>query len=184
MNLTEIIECINGQIKQVFETYTGSVLYDGLAVNVPRGKDNMPAIVNRKGEAKYVGVDDLSPLTLYHKSSGIQISQQPSASFGDTLFWQVYTYQNVMIIFLDRKKACVMPDELVLQLQAHLLDKIKVPNYKSVIVKLGAVNLNSAQIFGQEYPGAENKMRLEQNIFQIAYTVEAVFDPNCLPKCS
>lgn len=184
MPLNDLILKINDQLQAVLEQYAGAVAYNGVAVNVPRGKDNGPYVINKTGEGKFVGTDDINPLSLYHKCSGIQISQRLGTGYGDLISFEVYTYQCAMIVFVDRKKVCIAPDELVLLIQAHLQDRIDVEDYRSVLVRLINVNLNSAQVFAQEYPGAENKLKLEQNIIQISYTIEAVFDPACLPKCS
>jgi hypothetical protein len=183
MNLTELIACINNQLQPIFEKFTGAQLYDGIAENVKRGADNMPGYVDKNGNANYVGAADTSPLILYHKSNGLQISTRPS-SFGDSLGFQVNTYSNTMYIFFDKKKlGGVQADELVNYIQANLQNVIAMPNYRSVIVRLLSANFNSAQIYAAEYQGVQNEMRLQQNIFSITYQIEAVFDPVCLPKC-
>lgn len=186
MSVTVFINKINEQIKPLFDKFTGSRIY-GLAQGIISSKSDkpvlVPAIVDKNGEGTFAGIDDVSPFILYHKANLINASIQPNSGVGDSIGNLVYNYSNSMIIFLDRKKTKLLPDELVLFIQANLPETLKVDNYKSVNLRIQNIILNTQTVFASEYQNTMYSIKPEQNLFAINYTIESIFDKKCFAKC-
>lgn len=174
--LTEINEEITGLVK-------GMQVY-GLAQSVTRtkGSDTVPAI-NNKGEYKYIGVDDINPVIIYHKAQGLTTARLVTQGYGDSQSDYLNTYQMAMIVYLDTVRAKMEADELYLYLQARIPGELNKGVYRSVRVSTRNVILNAAQVWQQEYGGLPFALPVEKTLFQINYTIESRMNPNCFEKC-
>lgn len=186
MSVTKFIEAVNQQILPLVNSFTGGKIY-GLAQSMTREaggvKELLPALVDKEGEGKYVGVDDNSPVIIYHKSNSVTAAEKQNSGVGDLRAWQVYTYSNTMIVFLDRKKTNLLPDEFILFLQANIADGLKVQNYKTVIMRFQNIILNTQQVFASEYQNTQYKVNPGMSLFAINYQIESTFDTRCFDKC-
>lgn len=186
MSNAKFISAINEQINPLVTSFAGAKIY-GIAQAIigkgDTGDELIPCLVDKDGEGKYVGVDDTAPITIYHKSNSISVSDKQNSGTGDSRADKVYLYANTMIVFLDRKKTLLMPDELVLLIQANLADAIKIPNYKSVNVRIQNIILNTQQVFASEYQNTPYKIPPRFSLFAINYQIESTFDKKCFAKC-
>lgn len=183
--LNDVIQVLNGLIQPAFAKFTGTK-WLGLAQTITRDGQGMPGVIDDFGEIKYIGVDDVAPIIIYHKSNNLvtSLKQGVGTGFGDNTGFNVYTFQNQLIAFIDRKKTGITADEFILLLQANLPDKIKKSPYRQLMVRLQNANISTAQVFTLEYPGAVNKLKPEQQLILINYQIEATFDKACLEKCA
>ena len=186
MSVTKFIGAINEQIKPLLDAFTGSQLY-GLAKSMVREtgtvRELLPALVDKEGEGRYVGIDDVAPVIIYHKSNSITVSEKPNSGMGNSRALQIYTYNNTMIVFMDRKKINLLPDEFILLLQANISDGLKVPDYKTVLIRFQNIILNTQQVFVSEYQNTTYKIKPNMNLFAINYQIETTFEVKCFAKC-
>lgn len=180
----EVIHTINQKIIKVFEHIPGAKVY-GVAQTMIRrkgdGSEFIPALVDKNGEGKYVGIDDVSPVIIYHKINSITAVLRPSEGYGDSAGKWVNTYNNSLIAYLNRKKLNITPDELFLYLQAAFPEKLKADIF-DLNIKFTNVNLSSVQVWAAEYQ-RDFALATEANLFAVNYTIESSFKKDCFDKC-
>lgn len=186
MSLSILIKSINKNLQQLFDKYPGSKIYE-LAKTTERKQgtvnESFPTVLDINGELLYIGVDDISPVILYHKTTGFSVAYKDANGFGDENSMIAYTYNNQMVIFLDTKKTSLLPDDFIRLIQANFPDRFKLSPYRLITAKIQNANLNSSQVFKTEYPNQEEKLKPEQNMMAISYQLEANFHKSCLKKC-
>ena len=186
MSLTVFIAGINEQIAPLFKKWTGSQIH-GMAQSMNReagGKtETLPCLVDKKGEGIYIGIDDKYPVIIYHKAGQIIGTQKTGSGYGDSIADQVNTASISMVVFIDRKKIEMLPDEVAMMIQANLADGLKVKDYKSVTVRIQNIILNTQQVFASEYQNTPYKIKSSQNLFVINYQIESTFNKRCFATC-
>lgn len=185
MSVTSFIQEINKHLTPSFKKWTGTKLYGYTQLMLKkRGNeyDLLPAEVDKKGEGTYVGPDDTSPISLYHKLNNLNSSVRSNGT-GDSLGDQVNLYQNSMVVFVDRTKTGLLPDELLLHIQANFPEKLRIQPYKNITIKFTGVLLNSRAVFERDFQGSTFKLPNEKTLFEINYTIESMFDKNCFNNC-
>lgn len=147
-------------------------------------EERLPCEIGLDGECKYVGIDDLDKVRIYHRNISITTARTATNSgYGDKLSRIVNTYQMSMVVYMDHKRTKLFPEELFLFLQANFPDALKSEPYDLIIVRIANVILNSQQIFQAEYPGTDFKLPPEKSLFQINYTIETTHKKECFAKC-
>lgn len=186
MSNSKFIDAINRQLAVLGTAFTGARVY-GLAQSVVRstgdGDQILPAVVDLSGEEKYVGLDDAGSVTIYHKANTIAVSEKSNSGYGDRRAFKTYLYGNTMIVFLDRQATKLLPEDFILFLEANLEDNLKMENYRSVIIRIQNIILNSAQVFDSEYKNVPNRINPRYSLFAINYQIESVFDKSCFATC-
>lgn len=185
MNST-FIDHINSDLTKLFDNYPGSKLY-GLAQSVVRRKGDafelLPATVDKYGEGKWVGLDTTVPIQLYHKAVTLNTVVTTGSGYGDDLGEYQNTYGNTMIVYLNRTKTKLLPDELYLYLQANFPERLSVPDMNRVTIRITSVILNTQTVVNAEYQNTAILLGPEHNLFAVNYTIESVFNKNCFEKC-
>lgn len=186
MNST-FIDHINSDLKKLFDNYPGSKLY-GLAQSVIRKKgldqqELLPCTVDKYGEGKWVGIDSTVPIQLYHKSVTLSTTIVPNSGHGDDMGEYQNTYGNVMIVYLNRTKTKLLPDELFLYLQANFPEQLKYPDFSRITVRITSVILNTQTVINAEYQNTSFVLSPEHNLFAVNYTIDSVFNKHCFEKC-
>lgn len=152
-------------------------------VNESEVVDFIPGIVNNNGEIKYIGVDDVNDLILYHKITSANISFENG--YGDGRFSR-NIYSCFLICLYDISKINIDAADMIIVLQSQMPQTIiGMKDIRNVsITSTGAV-LNSAQVFNSEYKYGEKNMLLPSNIFfvQLNYNIQITFDQTCINKC-
>ncbi len=184
MSLNKFIEVINKPL----ETLISGIKVFGLAEPIARTQWNVteiiPGIVGNDGEIKYVGPDDLQNVIIYHKVNALATRFSTQAKgYGDDLNAIQNAYGLSMIVWLDRKKTNLKPDELFLYIQANLPVRITEEPYNQVLVSINSVILNGQQVYDSEFKGVENRLPANQTLMQINYTIESTFRIKCFEKC-
>lgn len=184
MSLNKFIEVINEPLKKLI---SGIKVY-GIAESIARTKGSVveiiPGIVGNDGEIKYVGINDLDSVIIYHKANALGV--KPSAvrkGYGDDPNNFVNAYAMSMIIYMDRSKTKLTPDQFFLFIQANLPFKIEQDPYALILIQINTVILNSQAVYDSEYKGTENKLPANHSLMQINYTIESTFNQNCFEKC-
>lgn len=180
MSVSKFIDEINKKIPPVH----GKVY--GLANSIVRIRKDLsiemlPGIINKDGEVFYVGLDDVEPFIMYHKSGSITpISKAKGTGNTDDI---VNSYNNSVIVYNDRKRTGMLPDEIVLFLQSVFPEMIRMEPYKTVSVRFSSVVLSDQAVFASEYQNTEFKLPPGKNLIQVNYIIESVFRKGCFEKC-
>lgn len=181
--VSEIIDILNNSLSGL---HPDAVLY-GLAQTVVRTQgsetDALPGLVNKDGEIKYVGIDDIYSIIIYHKLNSLSSTPKNNGR-GDNPGDLTTSFGLSMIVYWDRKRYNKLPDEVVFIAQARLPQLIKdTDDVKLIKIKVGSANFNSLQVFTQEYSGTKFDLPPNANLMNLNYTIEATFNPACLPAC-
>lgn len=184
MPLNSFIHAINDHLRNQFPK---DAAFFGVCQSIPRIQGSveevLPGQVNQTtGEIKYVGVDDRNSLVAYHKLNGITVEPvNTRGGFGDEPSDTRNTYSLSMLVYHDMKKTGDTSD-LFLHLQNTFPQFMNAPPYKSVLLRITSVILNSGQLFAQEYKGTSFKLPATSVLFQLNYTIESSFKRGCFEK--
>lgn len=178
-SIHNIVLLLNDSLSGLFSSkrLSGSVLY-GIAESVKRNTETLPEL-----DEKYVGIDDIHPVIIYHKLNAMTSSIKPATGYGRSVGDQANNYSLSAVVFLDRGKTNLYPDELLLMVQANFPEQVRLSPYKSIRTSFGSVLLSSSQSYQQEYTSDTYRLKSNQYLFKINYTVEVVFSKNCFDKC-
>lgn len=192
--LKQIVQMVNDALAaRAFSTvaFTGKRLY-GIAATVNYQDQageavREPMISDNADNLTYVGYDDSSPVTVYHKTITISRELNREASYGNPIDVLTETAQMQMIVYANRMKVKLTPEEvdaLIIDSMPTHLTKAQIQPYKlrSVIITPGQSNFNSAAIYNVEY-SAPSRMKPSDIFFSINYTVTTQFKQGCLELC-
>lgn len=183
--IEQFIYSINNQLRDLLEEWPGAALH-GRAESITRTagseQETLPCLVGKNGELTYIGIDDVHPLIAYHKVNVIA-PQVRTTGYGDRLGDQVNTYQNSLIIYFDRKRIGLIPEDLILYIQSNFPEKITLEPFKNIIIRFTGAVLNARVVFNEEYEGASFFLPAEKSFFKINYSIESVFTKDCFKKC-
>lgn len=178
--LSEVINTINVALAASFGGYPGVKVF-GLTQSLLRGKDQLPAAVDLSGEAVYVGIDDVAPLIIYHKT--LSASQNSAkAAYGDVQSYLVNQFNNAAIVYWDRKRVRLLPDEVWQYVQCALPNAIQLPQYRLIRIIFQSVILNAQQIYSTEYKVLK-PLDPGKSLIQVNYQIEGTFDRRCFQHC-
>jgi hypothetical protein len=185
MPLSKFIHAINDRLSGMI---SGIKLY-GVAQSMERNSgtvvETLPAVIDKSGEAVYVGLDDVHPAILYHKNTAINFSRGTgnSAGYGDQNGYVIAAYTMAMYLYLDHKRTNLLPDEAVLYIRANFADLLKMEPYQRITPNITSVILNSAAVLRTEYVGSDFLIPPGRSLTQINYTIESVYKNDCFEKC-
>lgn len=182
--MDEVIKIINRELVDLFK-YPGVKIY-GLAQSMVKetgdGTEIIPALVDREGEGKWVGVDDTAPLIAYHKVTGPMTStRKPGYGDSDEI---ANLYSQALIVYFDRSRINLSPDQVqrFIQVRMPILIRSEKANFKSIRINVASVITNSQQVYQGEY---QNGTFIDpgKSMLQINYQIESRFSKACLPNC-
>lgn len=152
---------------------------NGIAELLLRDDVTIPVV----GE-KYVGIDDVYPVRIYHRLNSMTSATRPGTGYGRNAGDHVNTYQISMVVFMDRPKAKLYPDEFLLIAQASLPERITLEPYKSIIIVFGSAVFDSQLVYRQEYVSSDTyRLKQDQYFFKINYSIETTFSKGCFKQC-
>jgi len=173
-SVRDIISSLN----ELIELPKGSEV-NGVAELVNRDDHTLPEI-----DGKFVGIDDTYPVRLYHRLINMNVSVQAGTAYGNSAGDVKNTYSVAMIVFLQHQRSQLYPDELLILLQNQLPNRIKQNPYKDIRITLTSAQLDSQTTWLQEYKGAvDYRLKSDQFLFRINYTIETIFTKGCFTKC-
>jgi hypothetical protein len=179
--VANIIQGINSGLQNVLNTFFKSVLY-GQGEVIGEGLEKKPVLIDMKGNAAPIGVDDRYAVQGYHLINQITTSRTQRSGYGDSFGDVLNTVSASLIVFNDTGKTKLTNDELFLFLQANWPQSVSVVPYSNVRTILNNVILNSRQVWGAQY-GAPFSLKLNQHLMQINYTIESTHKQGCFVKC-
>lgn len=164
MFIRQIISEINSKFEG-FKTF-------GLTELISRSGKLMPAEINENGECTYVGPDDLNDASIYHRLDSMTLIPADRKSFQKN---NTYKVVMSMYVFARRDKICQSADELALSIQLNMPDSVSLPeNIKKVSINIVSVNLNSLQVFRDEFVGYDYFLKPEQFLIKVNYQIESI----------
>jgi hypothetical protein len=152
---------------------------NGIAELLLRDDVTIPVINER-----YVGIDDIYPVRIYHRLNSMTSAIKAGTGTGRSVGDQTNTYQLSMVVFLDKPKSNMYPDEFLLFAQANFPERLTMGPYKSVIPTFASTVLDSMQVYKQEYVASDTyRLKEDQFFFKINYSIETTFSKGCFKKC-
>jgi len=152
---------------------------NGIAELLLRDETTIPVINDR-----YVGIDDIYPVRIYHRLNSLNSSIRQGTGTGRSVGDNVNTYQLSMVVFMDRPKACMYPDEFLLFAQANIPERLSIDPYKSVVITYGSSVFDSLAVYRQEYVASDTyRLKEDQFFFKINYSIETTFSKGCFKRC-
>lgn len=160
----------------------------GLAQSVLRVqgtvREVLPCVVLPDGEGKYVGIDDVNSLIMYHKLNNATSAQVPNSGKGDNPADLTNSYGMALVIFWDRRKLDKMQDDMMVLVQANIPILITgMPDIKTTRVRVTSSVLDSLQVYTQEYQSENPKLPANILMMQMNYTIDLTFNPACIKAC-
>lgn len=152
---------------------------NGIAELLLRDEVILPVINER-----YVGIDDTYPVRIYHRLNSMSSTIKPGTGSGRSAGDQSNTYQLSMVVFLDKPKAKLYPDEFLLIAQANTPERLSINPYKSIVITFGSAVFDSLLVYRQEYISSDTyKLKEDQYFFKINYSIETTFSKGCFKTC-
>ncbi len=168
--------------------------YSGIAMLVSRetedGEDHIPALLDSKGEAFYVGSDDINNLVVYHRminTTILSLDENEKNSYGDQVIMGTRT--NMKMIVWGMTDATGRTQERALgDVVASLPDiadfsfMSKYKGLKKVIFSASFANNDSDKVWAEE-GGKNEKPKTTMLLFSINYTIDTELDKSCYNLC-
>lgn len=185
--LGDIITGINTAIKAKLTAFP-TALYEGIAYSLVKkegkGSQSLPAIIDTKGDAKWITFDDIREMIIYHKINSSTYSVLKGESYGDGHNMVRHIYEIDLFVMADRKRVGITPDVLEAAVASNIpyvLPLLNGLNYMEIVTV--NANHNSRQLFGQEYPGVDYYLKPEHIFFSIRYRIELKYQKGCISLC-
>lgn len=173
-SIRDIISSLN----ETIELPKGSEV-NGVAELVPRDDQTIPEI-----DGKFVGVDDVYPVRIYHRLLSVASKIDTKKGYGNDVGGITNTYSIAMVVFLQHERAKLYPDELLLFIQSRMPDRLKGQPYNDIRITFTGAQLDSQASWTQEYrSGTEYKLKSDQFLFKINYSIETTFSKGCFKEC-
>lgn len=173
------IRDIVNEINKSFTWLPSGSEVNGIAELLLRDDVTIPVINDR-----YVGIDDVYPVRIYHRLNSMTSAIKTGTGAGRSVGDQANTYQLSMVVFLDKPKSNMHPDEFLLLAQANTPERILIESYKSVVTTFVSAAFDSLAVYRQEYISSDTyKLKEDQFFFKINYSIETTFSKGCFKKC-
>jgi hypothetical protein len=181
--VNKVIDTLNPLLDGIV---TSQIVY-GLAETTIRLRGSVrvgfPGVIMANGEVKYVGIDDVKSIIIYHKLNSATTTALNNGK-GDNPGDLVNAYSMSLLVYWDRRKLNLYPDELFQIIQARWPQVIMgIPDTKVVRIRISNSNMNSLQVFSQEYSYEDQKIPENVQLMQVNYTTEITFNPACITAC-
>lgn len=170
---------IVNEINKSFNWLPSGSEVNGVAELILRDDVTIPVISER-----YVGIDDTYPVRLYHRLNSMTSSIKAGTGAGRSAGDQVNLFQLSLVVFLDKPKSKMYPDELLLITQATMPERLMLVPFKSIVTNFVSSNLDSLLVYRQEYVSSDTyKLKEDQFFFKINYSIETTFSKGCFKAC-
>lgn len=176
-SIYNLVDEVNEELRELFEAdkLKGSDI-NGVAELVSRDDKTIPEV-----NGKEVVVNDEYPVRIYHRLNSL--SSTIKSGIGRT-FDQTNSYALSMIVFLQKERTSLYPDSLTLLIQSNMPDRLQNGEYRNVSVTFNGGVMDSKSVWQQEYSTNTNyRLKSNQFLFKINYTIETTFSKGCFKKC-
>jgi hypothetical protein len=190
--MEDIVNNINSYLEPFMKAYPNSLLL-GLTTPVMRQARSgdteinqiFPSVVSNSGECKDAAIDTTRPIMIYHKLLGITSQIVARSGFGDGKGDLLNTINMQLVVYFGRDKLPLSLEELYIQLNHYIPEELEPVNpYKRISIKQSGLNANTTQIFFAEYKNVTYRLRPNDVLFTINYSIEALTNKSCIiPIC-
>lgn len=190
VNVNVIVNEVNESIKAFLndDTFKGSSL-NGIAYTLLKDKDNsLPGVIDHKGNATYVGIDDKYALMVYHKIiSTVPKKAEKQRQFGDGNPQTVITNTMSLMVFSNREKLKLTQEALA----NYIVASIPVNIDSTILLKESLIectidvlkiDFNSTALYKREYL-KESQLKTNQILFEVSYQIVYAFKTGCIKTC-
>lgn len=189
--IKEIVDHINaafrtGLTSKPFQKGKFEGIAELLLIVSDDGNKTVPCIVDNHGNSDEVSIDDTYPFRLYHRIN--TITNEDDGQMGDDI--QMKESANmIMIVFGDRRAFNFRPEQLSSMINTYMPLTLTVAqttslNLHTVAIQVSTTNLDSVQVFNQEYTG-EVRYNLAPQYFlmSIPYVITTTYNKSCFEPC-
>lgn len=191
--LQQIIEEINTGLKTgIFnKEKLQPANYFGLAMQIGRTKSDkkielLPALIEN-GKPRYLVLESKTALQVYHKLLSNTYSYEKKSYGSD---YNIKSISDISIVVINNLKMTgIASDKLEpsiifkmpQRLKPQTISELKI---NSCLITPISSNMNSVEVYRQEYPGQEALFVHDQMaMFSVRYRVETVFNQACIEQC-
>lgn len=190
INVNEIVNEVNKAIKSFLSDSTFALSsLNGIAYPLLKEKDNsLPATIDNKGNATYVGIDDKYSFMVYHKvMTTVPKKADATRQFGDGNKTTQVTNKMSLVVFANREKLKITQEVLANYILASLptnIDKtiLSKERLSECSIDVLEVNFNSSALFKREYL-KESVLKPHQMLFEVSYQIVYSFNSTCINTC-
>lgn len=166
------------------DKFTGAVFYP-VVTSATRGETpgQFPVIFDNTGRGQYIGIDEINPFMMYHRTGQITMPPAPRSGYGHK------EAQNVLIamraaIYHDRRRIPFTSDEMGFFIMAGFPPVIEnVHKFDKVKTRINGVITDTNAAFGMEYPATPYFIKPEHSLIVINYQLETPWKPECFNPC-
>lgn len=166
--------------------------FETLATDVSRKESDgsiktFPAVMNENYEAIEITPDDTYPIVIYHKAVE-KVYEPDKFQAGDTQRYQVERSIVKMVVYGKYAALKLTKEQLEALITSNFPDQIpasKIQPLKldNMTVTLRTSNLNTAQVFSEEYKGYPLFLAPEDILFSVKYSIDTKFRKGCIKVC-
>lgn len=147
------------------------------------------AVIDNDGEAETVCIDDTYSLQVYHRVDSISYPYVPDNDYGKPGHTMTEEANMRMIIFGDRSRLKVRPENLVaaavVDFPKEIAPVVITPlQLNSCIIEIGDIDTDPYNVWDKEFTGS--KMELDTNtcLCEIRYKIITTYNKNCFQICN
>jgi hypothetical protein len=190
--MEELVNHINSHLQPLVGNYANSLLL-GLTYPILRQTRSgdteinqiFPSVVSNSGECRDAVIDTTRPLMIYHKLIGITSQIMARSGFGDAKGDVLNVYNMQLVVYFGRDHLPLSLEELYIQINHYIPEELDPVNpYKRISIKQAGLNANTMQVFQGEYKNVPYRLRSNDVLFTINYSIEAIINKSCIvPIC-
>lgn len=190
--MEELVNHINAYLQPLVGNYANGLLL-GLTTPVFRVRNSgdtevtqiFPSVVDDRGECRDAVIDTTRPIMIYHKLLGITSQVMARSGFGDAKGDVLNVYNMQLVVYFGRDKLPLSLEDLYIQLNHYIPEELAPVNpYKRISIKQSGLNANTMQVFNGEYKNVVYRLRPNDVLFTINYSIEAIINKSCIvPIC-
>jgi hypothetical protein len=149
--------------------------------------ETKPGLVDRYGEATYVGLDDTKPFQIYHRVLRPSAEWDSEQDFGNLKNIKETTSM-LMIVMGDRNRLQLTAEDIKTGIVAALpleLPDVQLNNLglKTANIIPGDFNWDKMEVYKGEFNLKEPELNTNTIIFSFSYQIETVYDQSCFTLC-
>jgi hypothetical protein len=184
--LDNIVTAINDKVKESLSAFPTAAYY-GLAYQLPKKEGDkvqyIPALIDLRGEAKWLTFDDLRAMNIYHRIVSSAYTQLKQDAYGDGNDYFQQSYDMDMVVMASRKKVQIQPDALEMAIASNMPTKHKIDGFEYINIASVSANYNARTVFQQEFQNIDYFLKPEHILLSIRYRVELRYRKGCISLC-
>jgi hypothetical protein len=185
----QIVSYINNELKtrQFSSGRFQKGSFDGIAELVEKDSETKPCIVDKNGDAEYVGIDDTKPFQVYHRVLNPDVEWDSENDFGNKRSIKEITNM-LMVVMGDRNRLQLTAEDIKTGIVAAL--PLELPDselnnlgLKTANIIPGTFNWDKIEVYRGEFNLKETILNTNTILFSFEYQIETVYDQSCFTLC-